>query len=95
MDIDDEDEDNDISIDTQHTPITKPSNEFDYRFVLQLIYADGVGFETIDEYIENGCIPIGETIYDIFESNYKLQNYCVYGRVICDGSYRSTRESVC
>ena len=75
MDIDDEDEDNDISIDTQHTPITKPSNEFDYRFVLQLIYADGVGFETIDEYIENGCIPIGETIYDIFDNNIRVTDF--------------------
>ena len=60
MDIDDEDDD--ISIDNQHTPITKPSSDFDYRFVLQLVYADGVGFETIDEYIEKGCIPISETI---------------------------------
>ena len=51
MDIDDEDDD--ISIDNQHTPIAKPSSDFDYRFVLQLVYADGVGFETIDEYIEN------------------------------------------
>ena len=32
MDIDDEDDD--ISIDNQHTPITKPSSDFDYRFVL-------------------------------------------------------------
>lgn len=73
MDIDDEDDD--ISIDTQHTPITKPSSDFDYRFVLQLVYADGVGFETIDEYIENGCIPIGETIYDIFDNNIRVTDF--------------------
>ena len=73
MDIDDEDDD--ISIDNQHTPITKPSNEFDYRFVLQLVYAEGVGFETIYEYVENGCIPIGETIYDIFDNNIRVTDF--------------------
>ena len=37
MDIDDEDEDDDISIDSQHTYIAKPSSGFDYRFVLELV----------------------------------------------------------
>ena len=73
MDIDDEDEDDDISIDSQHTYIAKPSSDFDYRFVLELVYADG--FNNINEYIENACIPIGETIYDIFDSNIIITDF--------------------
>lgn len=71
MDIDDEDDD--ISIDSQHTHIAKQSNDFDYRFVLQLVYADG--FNNINEYVENACIPIGETIYDIFYSNINVTDF--------------------
>ena len=71
MDIDDEDDD--ISIDNQHTPITKPSSDFDYRFVLQLVYVDGLN--NINEYVENACIPIGETIYDIFDNNIRVTDF--------------------
>ena len=73
MDIDDEDEDDGISIDNQHTPITKPSSDFDYRFVLQLVYVDGLN--NINEYVEKGCIPIGETIYDIFDNNIRVTDF--------------------